>query len=114
VARRGSGGLHLDEHERVAIERNQVDLADRLGRVDASVASDDREPLRRQAVCNEPLRGAAEALAGERHRANVSVLGARVARGSIRSRNVRAASLGYAGFRMIMRFLHGWKPLKTA
>jgi hypothetical protein len=37
-----------------------------------------------------------------------------VARGSIRSRNVRAASLGYAGFRMIMRFLHGWKPLKTA
>jgi hypothetical protein len=88
VARPGSRGLHLDEHERVAIKRDQVDLADRLGRMDARVAGDDREPLRRQAGRDEPLSGAAEALAGERHRANVEASGARVARGSIWSRNV--------------------------
>jgi hypothetical protein len=44
VALPGSGGLHLDEHECVAIERDQVDLADRLGRVDARVAGDVENP----------------------------------------------------------------------
>jgi hypothetical protein len=107
VARAAAPSLHLDEDERGPVERDQVDLADHLGVVHAGVARNDREAPRRQACGDELLGGATETLARKCHCPNVGATGARVARGSKRSRNT-SLLLQPGGFEGLCAF---WKCL---